>query len=253
MRTLAFFALAAMAAVTFAQPAHSPIRFELVRTDGSRQDLDVGYLFQISLLPTSFEHLPLTLPRDGLRFFCRARCPTEISRQRTGQDTIYWRDGRQTLGYVNVHREVVEQNGRPAGRIAYVDRIEFGTARPRPALLTTFRPGTVSIFGRPRDQRSSVTGEYVVFRVPWVSMTEQSLIIQGRDPIPRGEIRFVSHTGPRWRFLTRDPPVAEDVVTWSDGSRTSGRVLIRNGRVEQPRRPPRSFNEVDVIELATGP
>jgi hypothetical protein len=107
----------------------------------------------------------------------------------------------------------------------------------------------VTLSGGRLYQPSSATGEYVVFGEPWVDLTPDSLTVQGRDPLPRNQIRFISHSGNHGGHFA-DPAVAEDVVVWSDGSRTTGSVLIRNGRVEQAGHPPRPFREVHHIELA---
>jgi hypothetical protein len=241
--------LMAAAAASLAQPAQAPTSFQLVTKDGSRQEFATSYVERISLLPGSFEADRIALERARLRMLCISRCPATLPSRWPAQDTIYWKDGRQTIGHVSIYRRAIGQDGLRVGRLLDVERIELGTGRTNPRLRTGIRPGLVSISGGSLNRPNPATGDYVVFREPWVTLTERTLTLQGQEPVPRGEIRFISHSGSYGGHFA-DPTVAEDVVIWSDGSRTAGRVLISNGQVEQPRRPRRPFREARYIELA---
>ncbi|HYD11463.1 MAG TPA: hypothetical protein VEC11_01305 [Allosphingosinicella sp.] len=239
------------AAAALLQPAQAPTSFEVVRADGTRQTLATSYVLRISLLGESLAINGPPLDRRQVRAFCRSRCPAALPGRRPSQDTVYWRDGRHTVGVVAVYRGAVGQNGVRVGPLLDMDRIEFGYGRANARTAASLRPGLISISGGELNRQSEVSGQYVVFRQPWITLTDSLLTIQGRAPVPRNQVRFIRHSDNHGGHFA-DPRVAEDVVVWVDDARTLGRVRIRNGRVEQPGRRPRAFEEVRYIELAPG-
>jgi len=243
------FSIAAAAAAAILQPREGPRSFELVKADGARQELRTSYIERISMVNESFEMDGPTLSRRQVRAFCRSRCPATLPNRRPSHDTIYWQDGRRTVGHVAIYRRAVGQNGVRVGSLLDMDRVEFGTRRTSARSAASLRPGVISISGGELYRQSPASGQFVVFREPWLTLTESSLTVQGREPVPRSEVRFISHSGSHGGHFA-DPRVAEDLVVWADGARTSGMVLIRNGRVEQPGRQRRPFEEVRYIELA---
>jgi hypothetical protein len=242
-----------IAAALLAQPSEAPTDYEIVKADGTRQELRVHYLLTVRLLSGSLEaDRDMILSRQNIRSLCRSRCPAELPARRAAEDTIYWRDGRRTVGHVNIYEGAVGQNGVRVGPLREVERIELGTMRRSRRVEASIRPTVISLSGLlpgERYRRTPSSGEYVVFREPWVTLSEESLTVQGREPFPRREIRFIRHSESHdGRF--DDPVVAEDLVVWKDGSRSSGRVLISDGQVRQQGRRPRPFSDVRYIELA---
>ena len=90
------------------------------------------------------------LPRFDVRVVCSERCPSDLMQTEVAQDTVVWRTGPNTKGYVEVSCEercVVRQNGqsRPWDDVRYVQlRPSLGgcfarsdddkARRPRPGL-----------------------------------------------------------------------------------------------------------------------
>jgi hypothetical protein len=65
------------------------------------------------------------LPRFDVRVVCSERCPSDLPQTEVAQDTVVWKTGPNTKGYVEVSCEercVVRQNGqsRPWGDVRYV-------------------------------------------------------------------------------------------------------------------------------------
>jgi len=65
------------------------------------------------------------LPRYDVRVVCSQRCPSDVLPTEVGQDTVVWKTGPNTKGYVEVSCEercVVRQNGqrRPWDEVRYV-------------------------------------------------------------------------------------------------------------------------------------
>jgi hypothetical protein len=65
------------------------------------------------------------LPRFDVRVVCSERCPSDLLQTEVGQDTVVWKTGPNTKGYVEVSCEercVVRQNGqsRPWDDVRYV-------------------------------------------------------------------------------------------------------------------------------------
>jgi hypothetical protein len=60
---------------------------------------------------------PRDLPRFDVRVVCSERCPSDLLQTEVGQDTVVWKTGPRTRGYVEVscdehERCVVRQNGQ---------------------------------------------------------------------------------------------------------------------------------------------
>lgn len=253
-----WFPLGVASAAAFLQPAYVPHNYEIVPTGGPRQPFSVTRFENISLLQNALEARDVrlenseartfALERQRVRLLCRERCPVQTGR-RPLQDTVHWRDGRRTLGHVTLLHRSVAQNGVYAGDLMDVDRIELGSRPVAPALAASIRPTILWITEPMVNGRGGGSWGQAAFREPWLTLTEQSLIVPGRPPEPRAQVRFISRFERGGRRYA-DPPQAEDLVVWNDGSRSSGQVLISDGQVRQQGRPPRPFSDVRYIELA---
>ena len=234
--------LACWASLAWGQPAYAPSHFELVDTAGNRQRLIVDRA-ELSLLPPELRTRDVQMPRRTVRMICAWPCPETLPARHAREDVIEWEDGRRTRGPVFVFRDVVEQNGARAGRLDEVRTIELGTARLNRRVVRGLEPQVVEAYWvDPWDG-----GEFVVFRQPWVTLSEQEIIFHGRPPIPRGgNLRSIRLSGDPERGDWPD----QDVAVWQDGTRTTGPVTISGGFVEQPGRPRRALREIAYIELA---
>ena len=235
-------ALACLASAASGQPAHAPSHFDLVDTAGNRQRLVVDR-GELSLLPPELKTRDVQMPRATVRMICAWPCPETLPARRPREDVIAWQDGRRTRGPVFVYRDIVEQGGERAGRLEDIRTIELGTARLDRRVVRGLEPQVVEAYWfDPWDG-----GEFVVFRQPWVTLSEREIIFHGRPAIPRGgNLRSIRLEGEPERGDWPD----QDLVVWQDGTRTTGPVTITGGFVEQPGRPRRAFREVAYIELA---
>lgn len=243
----AAFVAAAMAATLSAsaagQPRHAPHYLEVVTASGARERLSVDRQ-ELSLLAAELATRDFRARRGEVRMLCASRCPETAAGSRPRQDVIVWGDGRRTAGPVFIYREAVEQGGRRAGRLEEVRSIELGTA-PLPAgLVRELRPRAIEAFWD--DPWGG--GEFVVFRFPWITLSPAAVTFHGRDPIQRGgNLRSIRLSDNYPERQTAWPE--EDVVTWQDGSRTSGQVTVSGGSVRQPGRPPQSLRDVAYIDF----
>jgi hypothetical protein len=227
-----------------AQPARGPSHYEVVDAAGTRERL-IADPSEIAILAAQVSARGFERQRRALRMICSHPCPAALPASRAAQDTIEWRDGRRTMGPVFVYREVVEQNGRHAGRLGDVRTLELGTRRPAGRLASALDPLEIGAYwDDPFDG-----GEYVTFRRPWLSLTASEIVFHGRPPIPRdGNLRRIT-IAPGYPQPSREWPT-EDVVVWTDGTRTTGAVAIRGGFIDQAGQRRRPLRDASHIELA---
>jgi hypothetical protein len=248
-------ALAALAAAASAGAAGAQtpnFDFQVIRADGRREEVSImtnyvaSAVAQLEVLPARVALGRFNAPRTELGGVCLPGAKPQ-QETRPAQDTIVWSDGTRTTGYVVSLNGVIEQNGRRLDRpLKDASCLLFGRSPPPQRLASAYAPTSIHV--TPRAQRMDWWGEYTVFRFPWVEITPDAVVINGASR-PRGEHWVLGVGEDTDHNYHHSPRAPVDTVAWKDGTKTTGTVLVRDGKVLQPGRPARSLREVAHVEF----